>query len=38
MVLFRVTGGVNYEFSTTEDSSMTLIGAIVSEDYKLNKG
>ena len=35
MVLFRVTGGIQYEFSTTEDSSMTLIGAIVEEDYKL---
>ena len=35
MVLFRVTGGIQYEFSTTEDSSMTLIGAIVEEDYNL---
>lgn len=34
MVLFRVTGGVEFEFSTTEDCSMTLIGAIIDEDYK----
>ena len=33
VVLFRVTGGVNFEFSTTEDSSMSLIGVIVNEDW-----
>lgn len=30
-VIFRSTGGIQYEFSTTEDSSMTLTGPVVSE-------
>lgn len=34
LVLFRVTGGVEFEFSTTEDSEMTLVGAIENEDWK----
>lgn len=31
MVIFRVTGEVEYEFSTTEDCSMTLVGPVVQE-------
>lgn len=34
LVLFRVTGGLNFEFSTTEGSSMSMTGYIVNEDYK----
>ena len=30
-VIFRSTGGIQYEFSTTEDSSMTLTGPVVKE-------
>lgn len=30
-VIFRATGGIQYEFSTTEDSSMTLVGPVVTE-------
>lgn len=33
-VLFRATGAIEYEFSTTEDSFMTLTGPVVDEDYK----
>lgn len=36
-VAFRVTGGVNYEFSTTEDSSMTLVGSIYDDDFTPKK-
>lgn len=33
-VLFRATGSIEYEFSTTEDSFMTITGPVVDEDYK----
>lgn len=36
LVLFRVTGGVNFEFSTTEDSSMSFTGVVVDEDWQKN--
>lgn len=37
LVLFRVTGGVNFEFSTTEDATMALTGVIVDENYGTNE-
>lgn len=33
MVTFRVTGKINYEFSTTNGSSMTLQGPVVRDEY-----
>lgn len=30
-VIFRVTGGIEYEFSTTEDSYMSLVGPVIRE-------
>lgn len=33
-VLFRATGSIEYEFSTTEDSFMTITGPVVDEDYR----
>lgn len=32
-VVFRATGGIQYEFSTTEDSFMTFVGPVIKE-YK----
>lgn len=34
LVLFRVTGGVEFEFSTTEDSMMSMVGAIEDNNFK----
>lgn len=36
-VLFRATGSIEYEFSTTEDSFMTISGPVVDEDYRETK-
>ena len=33
-VLIRVTGAVEYEFSTTEGSSMSFVGPVVNDDWK----
>lgn len=38
VVMIRVTGGVEFEFSTVEDSVMTLIGPVVNDDYTGNAG
>ena len=33
-VLFRATGSIEFEFSTTEDSYMNITGPVVDEDFK----
>lgn len=35
-ILFRATGAIEYEFSTTETSNMSLTGPRIYEDYKVN--
>lgn len=37
VVLFRVTGGIQYEFSTTDGNSMFLTGITVDENYNGKK-
>lgn len=37
VILFRATGGIQYEFSTTEGNSMFITGVAVDENWKGNK-